>query len=144
MSLFHISPGKGSTVPKIVDTRFPAIKATNNKTNPLVTSKTVCYIHALVIDTLTFHSADATYAQAITNSEVIRGERDKLTPDKFRAELSACLLDYYEKICGMAGVGGDTPRCKERPEAQVRGQARRRRRRRRDRHRRRFLATYGG
>ena len=106
MSLFHVSPGKGSTVPKIVNDTFPAIRATNDQPTPMVTSKTVGYIHALVIDTLTFHSTDATFAQAITNSEVICGELDALTPDKFRAELSACLLDYYEKICGMAGVGG--------------------------------------
>ena len=108
MSLFHVSPGKGSTVPKIVNDTFPAIRATNDKPTPMVTSKTVGYIHALVIDTLTFHSTDATYAQAISNSEMIRGELDKLTPDQFRAEVSACLLDYYEKICGMAGVGGGT------------------------------------
>ena len=108
MSLFHISPGKGSTVPKIVNTTFPAIRATNNKPTPMVTSKTVGYIHALVIDTLTFHSADATYARAIANSEVIRAEFDKLNLDKFCTELSACLLDYYEKVCGMAGVGGVT------------------------------------
>ena len=37
------------------------------KPTPMVTSKTVSYIHALVIDTLTFHSADATYARAIAN-----------------------------------------------------------------------------
>ena len=106
MSLFHVSPGKGSTVPKIVNDTFPAIRATNDQPTPMVTSKTVGYIHALVIDTLTFHSTDATFAQAITNSEVICGELDALTPAVFRAEVSACLLDYYEKICGMAGVGG--------------------------------------
>ena len=106
MSLFHVSPGKGSTVPKIVNDTFPAIKATNDQPTPMVTSKTVGYIHALVIDTITFHSTDATFAQAISNSEVIRAELDALTPDKFRAELSACLLDYYEKIRGMAGIGG--------------------------------------
>ena len=106
MSLFHVSPGKGSTVPKIVNDTFPAIRATNDQPTPMITSKTVGYIHALVIDTLTFHSTDATFAQAIINSEVICGELDALTPAAFRAELSACLLDYYEKICGMAGVGG--------------------------------------
>ncbi len=106
MSLFHVSPGKGSTVPKIVNDTFPAIRATNDQPTPMITSKTVGYIHALVIDTLTFHSTDATFAQAITNSEVICGELDALTPAVFRAEVSACLLDYYEKICGMAGVGG--------------------------------------
>ena len=106
MSLFHVSPGKGSTVPMIVNDTFPAIRATNDQPTPMITSKTVGYIHALVIDTLTFHSTDATFAQAITNSEVICGELDALTPDVFRAEVSACLLDYYEKIRGMAGVGG--------------------------------------
>ena len=31
MSLFHVSPGKGSTVQKIVNDTFPAIRATNDK-----------------------------------------------------------------------------------------------------------------
>ena len=106
MSLFHITGSPGSTVPKIVNATFPAIRATNNKPTPMVTSKTVGYIHALVIDTLTFHSTDATFAQAIINSEVICGELDALTPAVFRAEVSACLLDYYEKIRGLVGVGG--------------------------------------
>ena len=86
MSLFHVSPGKGSTVPKIVNDTFPAIRATNDQPTPMITSKTVGYIHALVIDTLTFHSTDATFAQAITNSEVICGELDALTPASDRHE----------------------------------------------------------
>ena len=106
MSLFHIGPGKGSTVPQMVNDTFPAIKATNDQPTPMVTSKTVGYIHGLLIDTLTFHSTDATFAQAVCNSEMICEQLAQVTPDTFRAELSACLLDYYEKICGMAGVGG--------------------------------------
>uniref|UniRef100_A0A6T7ZSK3 Uncharacterized protein n=1 Tax=Cryptomonas curvata TaxID=233186 RepID=A0A6T7ZSK3_9CRYP len=107
MSLLHVSPR--TSVRTIVDSTFPAIKAMKDKPTPVVTSKTVGYIHALLIDTLTFHSTDPIYARAIANAEVIRGELDGLTPEAFRAELSACLLDYYEKVCGMAGISGDKP-----------------------------------
>uniref|UniRef100_A0A7S0MH99 Uncharacterized protein n=1 Tax=Cryptomonas curvata TaxID=233186 RepID=A0A7S0MH99_9CRYP len=109
MGLFHVSPGKGTSVRTIVTSTFPAIKATKDKTTPAVTSKTVGYIHALLIDTLTFHSTDPIYARAVANAEVIREELDGLTPDAFRDELRACLQDYYEKVCGMAGISGDKP-----------------------------------
>ena len=56
------------------------------------------------------------------NQAMICGELDRLTPAAFQTELRDCLVDYYEKVCGMAGVG----RCNERPEAQIRGQDRRR------------------
>ena len=109
MSMFHVSSGRWTSVRIIVTSTFPAIKATNNKPTPAVTSKTVGYIHALLIDSLTFHSTDPVYARAIANAVLIGEELDKLTQETFRAELSACLLDYYEKVCCMAGVSGDKP-----------------------------------
>ena len=42
------------------------------------------------------------------NQAMICGELDRLTPAAFKTELRDCLVDYYEKVCGMAGVGGVT------------------------------------
>ena len=39
---------------------------------------------------------------------MICGELDRLTRAAFQTELRDCLVDYYEKVCGMAGVGGVT------------------------------------
>ena len=39
---------------------------------------------------------------------MICGELDRLTPAAFQTELCDCLVDYYERVCGMAGVGGVT------------------------------------
>ncbi len=58
MAMFQINPCKHITVHDIVNSTFPAIKSTDNKPTPAVTPKTVGYIYALVIDTLTFHSTE--------------------------------------------------------------------------------------
>ena len=67
---------------------------------------TIGYIHALVMDTLTFNSTEAPYARALVNQAVIIGELDKLTPAAFQTELRNCLVDYYENVCLMVGAGG--------------------------------------
>ena len=37
------------------------------------------------------------------NQAMICGELDRLTPAAFQTEIRDCLVDYYEKVCGMAG-----------------------------------------
>jgi uncharacterized membrane protein len=106
MSLLHVNPCKHNTVQDIVTCIFPAIKSTDNKPTPAITSKTIGYIHALVMDTLTFNSTEAPYARALQNQAMICAELDKLTPAAFQTELRDCLVDYYEKVCLMVGAGG--------------------------------------
>ena len=50
---FKIFPSKGLTITALLDRVFPAIAATDNKPSPFVTTKTVAYIFALVIDSVT-------------------------------------------------------------------------------------------
>ena len=106
MSLLQVNPCKHNTVQDIVTCIFPAIKSTDNKPTPAITSKTIGYIHALVMDTLTFNSTEAPYARALQNQAMICGELDQLTPAAFQTELRDCLVDYYEKVCLMVGAGG--------------------------------------
>ena len=106
MSLLQVNPCKHNTVQDIVTCIFPAIKSTDNKPTPAITSKTIGYIHALVMDTLTFNSTEAPYARALQNQAMICAELDKLTPAAFQTELRDCLVDYYEKVCLMEGAGG--------------------------------------
>ena len=106
MSLLQVNPCQHNTVQDIVTCVFPAITASNNKPTPAITPMTIGYIHALVMDTLTFNSTEAPYARALVNQAVIIGELDKLTPAAFQTELRNCLVDYYENVCLMVGAGG--------------------------------------
>ena len=56
MSLLQVNPCKHNTVQDILTCVFPAIKSTDNEPTPAITSKTIGYIHALVMDTLTVES----------------------------------------------------------------------------------------
>ncbi len=111
MDLVHFNALFALLVHGRVNSTFPAIKSTDNKRTTAIPPKTVGYIHALVIDTVTFHSSEPPYARVLTNARIVCGEVDKLTPAAFRTELGDGLADYYVKICGMEGAGG-TPQAK--------------------------------
>ncbi len=50
MHSFHISPAKNLTI-----SAFPAIKSTKSQPSPSITTKTVAYIFALIIHSVTLH-----------------------------------------------------------------------------------------
>ncbi len=52
-----ICPSKLLTVTTLMDGTFPAIQGTNNKRLPKITLRTVGYIHALMIDSVTLLQA---------------------------------------------------------------------------------------
>ncbi len=106
MSAFEINPCKHLTVSALIYGSFPAIKCTDNKPTPMVTSKTAGYIHALIIDTVTVNNSEPPYARAIQNEQMICQELDSIEPEAFRTELVKCLADYYENIRNMEGAGG--------------------------------------
>ncbi len=54
MIFFQISPSKYLTILALVDRAFPPIKSTKNQLSPFITTKTVAYIFALIIDSVTF------------------------------------------------------------------------------------------
>ncbi len=56
LAAFTIVPAKNLTVAALLDRVFPAIPATDNKPMPYVTTKTVPYIFAFVIDSVTISS----------------------------------------------------------------------------------------
>ncbi len=63
ISAFEINPCKHLTVSALINSSFPAIKSTDNKPTPLVTSKTAGYIHTLIIDTVTVNNSESPYAR---------------------------------------------------------------------------------
>lgn len=106
MGLLQVNPCKHNTVQDIVTYKFPAIESTDNKPTPAISSKTIGYIHALVFDTLTFHSTEAPYARALESEKYTCEELDQLTPAQFQTELRDCLTSYYETVRMMVGAGG--------------------------------------
>ncbi len=58
MSLYEISPMKTLTIEALVNGSFPAIKATDNVALPFVGPRTVAYVHALIVETVTVLQAD--------------------------------------------------------------------------------------
>ena len=53
MSLYEINPVKTLTIEALVNCSFPAIKATDDIALPFVGPRTVAYIHALIVDSVT-------------------------------------------------------------------------------------------
>ena len=106
MSLFEINPSKLLTITSLSDSTFPAIQSTDNKPTPFVSPRTVAYIHALLIDTVSAHHSDSPYAQALQNETLVREELQKLDPVEFRNDLCACLTIHYEGILKKEGASG--------------------------------------
>ncbi len=56
IAAFMIFPAKHLTIAALLDRIFPAIPTTDNKPMPYITTKTVAYIFALIIDSVTISS----------------------------------------------------------------------------------------
>ena len=62
---FKIIPSKRLTITALLDRGFPAISATDNKPLPFVTTKTVAYIFALVIDSVAIYHQESPNSRAL-------------------------------------------------------------------------------
>ena len=74
MSALDVKPAKGVTINRILDAKFPAIPSTKDKSAPLLTIRTVAYIHALVIDTVSLHHSDTPNQRALRTEQLIIDE----------------------------------------------------------------------
>jgi hypothetical protein len=90
----------------LLDRVFPAITSTNNQPMPYVTTKTVAYIFALVIDCVTVFHQDSPHSSSLQHEASIPKELDSMPPDDFWTELRGPLTDFYENILKKAGAGG--------------------------------------
>jgi hypothetical protein len=94
------------TISALLDRQSPPIAETNHKPLPFITTKTVAYIFALVIDSITIFHQDSPHSRALQHKASILEALNSMPPDEFRTELSDCLTDFYEKILLRAGSGG--------------------------------------
>ncbi len=73
---------------------------------PYVTTKTVAYIFALVIDCVTVIHQDSSHSLTLQHEASILKELDSMPPDDLRTEFSGSLTDFCENILKKAGAGG--------------------------------------
>jgi hypothetical protein len=106
MSLYEINPVKTLTIEALVNGFFPAIKATDNEALPFVGPRTVAYVHALIIDTVTVLQAESPNAEALRNEAMLRQELEKMKPAVMRKQLQRCFEAYYEDILKIRGASG--------------------------------------
>ena len=107
MMLLEICPSKDLTIVGLLESEFPAIKATNDLPTPVITPRTVAYIHALIIDTVTYSLSETTYARALQTENMARKELASMPLVDFRAELRIAMTSYYEGILKLEGASGE-------------------------------------
>ena len=98
MSLYEINPVKTVTIETLVNGSFPAIKATDDQALPFLGPRTVAYIHALIVDTVTVLQTESPNAKALRNEAMLRQELEKMKPDVMRKQLQRCFEAYYESF----------------------------------------------
>ena len=106
MTLLKIDPSKTHTINQLMKNTFPAIDCFDNEKLPIVTPKTVCYIHALVIDCISIAFDDSINARALEHENAMVDVYTKMKPDSFKSQLQAVLTTYYEDIKGILGASG--------------------------------------
>ncbi len=87
---------------------FPVedIAETSYKSSLFITSKTVAYIFALIIDSVTIFHQDSPHSRALQHVASILKALNSMPPDEFRTELRDSLTDFYQKILLRACAGG--------------------------------------
>ena len=106
MGMYEINPSKHLTINALVEGSFPAINATDGKPTPFVGPRTVAYIHALIVDTVTILQSHAPNTRALRNETMVHQELQNMDPVTFQKELGSCLAAYYEGILKMEGARG--------------------------------------
>jgi hypothetical protein len=104
MNTFSIVQSKNMTISALLGRVFPAIKSNNNKTSLFITTKTVAYIFALVINSLTIFQQDSPHSSALQHKASILEELNSMPPNEFCTELCESLTTLYNKILKLPGI----------------------------------------
>ena len=106
MQRLKIVPAKNRTIAAVMDSTFPPIKSFGGISTPYVTPKTISYIHALVVDSISLHHSDALHMRALANELMVLEVLDPMSPEAFREEFLAVLDKYFLQIAKRAGASG--------------------------------------
>jgi hypothetical protein len=96
-----IDASKNQTITNLMIETFPAIQCYDNKELPFITPKTVTYIQALTIDSISILFEDSINAQALDLESAMVDSYTKMKPDSFKSQLQAALTTYYKDIKGF-------------------------------------------
>jgi hypothetical protein len=110
MPAWKVSPSSGTTIAALLDRTFPAIPSIDDidfkLPTPLITPKTVGYIHALIIDSVTSLHSESAYARALTREATVVKELEALSIANFRLQFRDALTSCYEGVLKVPGAGG--------------------------------------
>jgi hypothetical protein len=71
-----------------------------------ITTKTMAYIFALIIDSVTIFHQDSLHSRALQHEASILEALNAMPADEFRTELRDTLTAFYENILKKTGAGG--------------------------------------
>ncbi len=103
-----IDPSRNQTINNLLHETFPSIKCFNNEKLRVVNPKTVAYIHALIIDSISIVFDATINSRAHEHEGVMVEVYSKMKPDAFTLQLQIVPTAYYEDIKGVAGASSCT------------------------------------
>jgi hypothetical protein len=106
MQHYEIILSKNRTISALMDATFLAIKSTGNIATPYVTTKTVAYIHTLIVDSISVHPSDAFNTRALDKENTVLAVVNEMSLAAFREELFSVLNKYFVDIVKSAGASG--------------------------------------
>ncbi len=102
----EINPVKLRTINALMDATFPPIASTGNVPTPYVTPRTIAYIHALIVDSISLHPSPPLRDRALLNETMVLDVLNEMSPQVFREELFTVLNQYHVQILKTASASG--------------------------------------
>jgi hypothetical protein len=96
MQRCEINPVKHRTITALLDATFPPIASTGDVPIPYVTPRTIAYIHALIVDSITLHPSNKNTLRerVLLNETMVLDVLNEMSPQAFREELFTVLNQY--------------------------------------------------
>ena len=109
MLQLKIDPSKNQTINNLLHETFPSLKCFDNEKLRVINPKTVAYIHALIIDSISIVFEASINSRAHEHEGAMVDVYSKMKPDSFTLQLQTVLTAYYEDIKGVQGASGCPP-----------------------------------
>jgi hypothetical protein len=106
MQRCEINPAKHRTITALLDATFPPIASTGDVPTPYVTPRTIAYIHALIVDSITLHPSTTMRERALLNETMVLDVLNTMSPQAFHKELFTVLNQYHVQILKTASASG--------------------------------------
>jgi hypothetical protein len=84
MAALQINPSKNKTIARLVVEKFPALKRAGvSVAAEFISIRTVAYILALIIDSISIPTEDSINTRALQHESALQHEYSKMKPEKF-------------------------------------------------------------